>query len=141
MVNHGEIKEVYKRIKENQETNKKWTRDTHPLPSPHISPPTPPPSKETLSPREIDSHSIPQENDFDFDIKNFLKDVKFFIPLYKLMKMPHIYKNMHDDIIKDPPVFIQSEQKIRETKGGAQPPFFMTLDIDDYTLHNCMFDT
>jgi len=65
------------------------------------------------------------------------------------MKIPSVYKQvreyfqetMNEDIVKDPHVILQSEEKKKETRGGAHPPLFMTLDINEYILHNCMLDT
>jgi len=65
------------------------------------------------------------------------------------MKIPSVYKQvrdyfretMNEDIVQDPPILLQSEEKKREHRGNAHPPFFMTLDVNDYILHNCMMDT
>jgi len=151
MVNQEQLKEVYKRRKDNQEANRRWIKGTYPLPSPpsQLQPTSISTSQESTSRPEIDQPSTKLNDDFNFDIKKVLKDAKVNFPLSQLMRIPSVYKQvreyfqetMNDDILKDPPIILQSEEKRKETRGGAHPHFFMTLDVNEYILHNCMLDT
>jgi len=74
MVNQEQFKEVYKRRKDNQEANRKWTKGTYPLPSPpsQTQPTSSSTSQESTSHPKVDQPSTKLSDGFNFDIKKVL---------------------------------------------------------------------
>jgi hypothetical protein len=82
--------------------------------------------------------------DLKFEFEGELSDMHVNVPLREAIKIPSI-KECFDtfffgsDEPMDPPIMLQADHF--RVQYGENPPFFMTLTMNDKYLNNCMLDT
>jgi hypothetical protein len=93
--------------------------------------------------------------DLTVDLGNWISNAKVLVPVSDLLKIPSQKENIlkvinvpNDKVViknqekekehpEDPPVVLTSRDRTKE----ENPPFFMSLEINDQWLHNCMYDS
>jgi hypothetical protein len=99
--------------------------------------------------------------DLSIDLGSWISNAKILVPVSDLLKIPSqkekllkainvpdgkkVVKNQEVDknqekekeLHKDPPVVLTSRDRTKE----ENPPFFVSLEINDQWLHNCMYDS
>jgi hypothetical protein len=82
--------------------------------------------------------------DLNFDFEGALSKMHVTIPLKEVIKIPFI-KERFDKFFKatdgpmDPPIMFQVDHF--RVQYDEHPPFFMTLLMNNKSLHNCMLDS
>jgi hypothetical protein len=80
----------------------------------------------------------------NFDFEGALSKMHVTIPLKEVIKVPYV-KERFDNLFQesdgpmDPPIMLQADHF--RVQHGENPPFFMTLIINNKSLNNCMLDT
>jgi hypothetical protein len=99
-----------------------------------------PPPLEILLPKKSKAGTV----DLNFDFKGALSKMHVNIPLREEIKISSI-KELFDTFFSgsvepmDPPIMIQADHF--RVQYGENPPFFMTLTMNNKYLNNCMLDT
>jgi hypothetical protein len=80
----------------------------------------------------------------NFDFEGALSKMHVTIPLKEVIKVPSIKKCFEkifqeSDGPMDPPIMLQANHF--RVQYGENPPFFMTLIMNNKSLNNCMLDT
>jgi ribonuclease HI len=99
--------------------------------------------------------------DLSIDLGSWISNAKILVPVLDLLKIPSQKEKLHEAIgvpngkevvknqevvksqkkekvhHKDPPVVLTSRDRTKE----ENPPFFVSLEINDQWLHNCMYDS
>lgn len=80
----------------------------------------------------------------NFDLKGALSKMHVNVPLKETIKIPSIKERfdtffLGSDEPMDPPIMLQVDHF--RVQYGENPPFFMTLAMNDNNLNNCMLDT
>jgi hypothetical protein len=82
--------------------------------------------------------------DLNFDFEGALSKMHKNVPLREAIKIPSI-KEHFDTFFSgsaepmDPPIMLQADHF--RVQYGENPPFFMTLTMNNKYLNNCMLDT
>jgi hypothetical protein len=97
----------------------------------------------------------PPITDLTVDLGNWISNEKILVPVSDLLKIPSQKEKLlkainapSDKIIvknqekekehsEDPPVVLTRRDRTKE----ENPPFFVSLEINDQWLHNCMYDS
>jgi hypothetical protein len=82
--------------------------------------------------------------DLNFDFEGALSKMHVNVPLREAIKIPSIKERFDtffsgSDEPMDPPIMLQVDHF--RVQYGENPPFFMTLTMNDKNLNNCMLDT
>jgi hypothetical protein len=101
--------------------------------------PKPPPLK-VLLPRTSKTGKV----DLNFDFEGDLSKMHVNVPLKEAIKIPSIKEHFDtffsgSDEPMDPPIMLQDDHF--RVQYGENPPFFMTLTMNNKHLNNCMLDT
>ena len=131
-----ELDEVFN-IQHSHNTKSKWKSSQEPPPS------TPVPNK---------GQNIPQKDTIilklTYNLGEYLKRVRANISLFYLLNIPSIiYSLPKSMIIKQPRETqnknLESYAKLNNQNLGSKgiPPFFLTFDIFNRNVHNCMIDS
>jgi hypothetical protein len=80
----------------------------------------------------------------DFDLEGALAKMYVNVPLKEAIKIPTIKEHFNNFFSgapepEDPPIMLQANQF--RIHYGENPPFFMTLAMNNKYLNNCMLDT
>jgi hypothetical protein len=80
----------------------------------------------------------------DFDLEGALSKMHVNVPLKEAIKIPSIkerFNNFFSRTVEpvDPPIMLQANHF--RIHYGENPPFFMTLAMNNKYLNNCMLDT
>jgi hypothetical protein len=85
--------------------------------------------------------------DMQFNITNWVNNVKVLVPLIELAKFPSINTKLKEwisiekiDTNEDFPVILQAMTQ-EGKRNGSHHPFFISLMVNDLLLHNCMLDS
>jgi hypothetical protein len=101
---------------------------------------TKPPSLDVLLPKTSKTERV----DLNFDFEGALSKMHVTIPLREVIKVPSV-KERFDNFFQgsdgpmDPPIMLQADHF--RVQYGENPPFFMTLVMNNKSLNNCMLDT
>jgi hypothetical protein len=99
-----------------------------------------PPPLEILLPKTSRAGKV----DLNFDFEGALSKMHVNVPLREAIKIPSI-KECFDTFFSgsnepmDPPIMLQADHF--RVQYGENPPFFMTLTMNNKNLNNCMLDT
>jgi hypothetical protein len=82
--------------------------------------------------------------DLNFDFEGALSKMHVNVPLREAIKIPSIKERFDtffsgSDEPMDPPIMLQDDHF--RVQYGENPPFFMTLTMNNKNLNNCMLDT
>jgi hypothetical protein len=82
--------------------------------------------------------------DLNFDFEGVLSNMHVNVPLREAIKIPSIKERFDTffsglDEPMDPPIMLQADHF--SFQYGENPPFFMTLTMNDKNFNNCMLDT
>jgi hypothetical protein len=82
--------------------------------------------------------------DLNFDFEGALSKMHVNVPLREAIKIPSIKERFdtffsRSDEPMDPPIMLQATHF--RVQYGENPPFFMTLTMNNKNLNNCMLDT
>jgi hypothetical protein len=99
-----------------------------------------PPPLEILLPKTSKAGKV----DLNFDFEGALSKMHVNIPLREAIKIPSIKERFHTFFLgsnepMDPPIMLQADHF--RVQYGENPPFFMTLMMNNKSLNNCMLDT
>jgi hypothetical protein len=80
----------------------------------------------------------------DFDFEGALAKMNVSVPLREVIKIPTIKQRFNNFFVgtpepEDPPIMLQANHF--RIHYGDNPPFFMTLEMNNKYLNNCMLDT
>jgi hypothetical protein len=99
-----------------------------------------PPPLEILLPKTSKAGKV----DLNFDFEGALSKMHVNVPLREAIKIPSIKERfdtffLGSDEPMDPPIMLQADHF--RVQYGENPPFFMTLMMNNKSLNNCMLDT
>jgi hypothetical protein len=99
-----------------------------------------PPPMEILLPRTSKAGKV----DLKFDFEGALSKMHVNVPLREAIKIPSMKERFDtffsgSDEPMDPPIMLQADHF--RVQYGENPPFFMTLTMNNKNLNNCMLDT
>jgi hypothetical protein len=101
---------------------------------------TKPPPLDVLLPKTSKTERV----NLNFDFEGALSKMRVTIPLKEVIKVSSI-KERFDNFFQgsdgpmDPPIMLQPDHF--RVQYGKNPPFFMTLIMNNKSLNNCMLDT
>jgi hypothetical protein len=100
---------------------------------------TKPPSLDMLLPKTSKTEKV----DLNFDFQGALSKMHVTIPLKEFIKVPSIKERFDNffqrlDGLMDPPIMLQADHF--RVQYGENPPFFMTLIMNNKSLNNYMLD-
>jgi hypothetical protein len=112
------------------------------LPStdPKTSQPRPPPMNMLLPKTTLKTNKV----DLNFDLEGALAKMHVTVPLKEIIKVPSMkerfkkFFNVLDEPM-DPPIMLQADHFRVQYDG--HPPFFMSLQMNNKCLNNCMLDS
>jgi hypothetical protein len=99
-----------------------------------------PPSLDVLLPKTSKTERV----ELNFDFEGALSKMHVTIPLREVIKMPSVKEHFDNffqasDGPMDPPIMLQVDHF--RVQYVENPPFFMTLVMNNKSLNNCMLDT
>jgi len=101
---------------------------------------TKPPPLDVLLPKTSKTERV----NLNFDFEGALSKMHVTIPLKEVIRVPSV-KERFDNFFQgldgpmDPPIMLQADHF--RVQHSENPPFFMTLIMNNKSLNNCMLDT